>query len=104
MAEIVSYSHVTEASVPVQVWDEAYYSLSSWKGYLQSFPGFLGLRMSAYALENGDVRVHTATIWEYPEQLEAWRESTWSAEAILSALGGEQPVYDVLERTYEDFA
>lgn len=102
MAHIVSYSHVTSATVHQDVWDEAYYSLSSWKGYLQSFPGFLGVRLSAYALDNGDVRVHTATIWEYPEQLEAWRESPWSAESILSSLG--KAAYDVKEETFEDFS
>ena len=102
MGHIVSYSHVTTATVPADTWDEAWFSLSSWKGYLQSFPGYKGMRLAARPLENGDVRVHCATIWEYPEQLEEWRKSDWSAEAILSSL--RTPAYDVIEETFEDFS
>lgn len=102
MAHIDSYSHVTTATIPRDVWDECWFALQSWKGYLQSFPGFLSMRLAARPLENGDVRVHSATVWEYPEQLEAWRDSDWSAESILTTLS--QPAYDVVEETYEDFS
>lgn len=102
MAYIVSYSHITTANIPKESWDEAWLSLMSWKGYLQSFPGLLSMRMAARALENGDIRFHSATIWEYPEQLEEWRESSLSAEALLSSF--RHPAYDIEEETFEDFA
>ena len=102
MAHIVSYSHITTASVPKDVWDECWFTLQSWKGYLQSFPGFLSMRLSARALDNGDVRIHSATVWEHPEQLEAWRDSKWSAESILISMN--HPAYDLVEETYEDFS
>ena len=102
MAHIVSYSHVTSASIPRDAWDEAWYSILSWKGYLQSFPGLLTFRLAARALDNGDVRFHSATVWEYPEQLETWRESQWSAESLLTKLS--HTAYDIDEETFEDFA
>lgn len=101
MAHIVSYSHVTSASIPADAWDEAWFAIESWKGYLQSFPGLLTVRLSARPLDNGDVRLHTATIWEYPEQMEEWRESQWSVESLVSSIS--QPAYDVIEETFEDF-
>ena len=101
MAHVISYSHLTMASIPENAWDEAWFSIQSWKGYLQSFPGLLSIRMSARALDNGDVRFHVSTAWEYPEQLETWRESKWSAESLLTSIS--QPAYDVDQETLEDF-
>lgn len=102
MAHIVSYSHITDATIPADVWDEAWFSLSSWRGYVQAFPGFKGIHLAARALENGDVRLRTSIIWEYPEQLQEWRESEWSAKALLSNL--RTPAYDIVEETFEDFS
>ena len=102
MAQIVAYSHNTTLSIPAEAWDEAWFTLMSWKGYLQSFPGFLELRLAGRALDNGDVRLHTATLWDYPEQLEAWRESDFSVRKLLQGL--RRPVYDVEEETLEAFA
>lgn len=101
MAHVVAYSHVTTANIPQIAWDEAWFSLQSWKGYLQSFPGFSGVRLAARALDNGDVRCQVITLWEYPEQLEAWRESQWSAESLLTTIN--QPTYELVEETFEDF-
>ncbi len=102
MAYTVSYSHVTTASIPKESWDEAWFAIMSWKGYLQAFPGLLTFRLSGYALPNGDVRFHVATIWEYIEQLEAWRESQWSANSLLTKI--RNPAYDLVEETYEDLS
>jgi hypothetical protein len=102
MAHVVSYSHITDATIPAHVWDEAWFSISSWKGYVQSFPGFIGIHLAARALDNGDVRLRTAVNWEYPEQLEEWLESGWSAQALLSNL--RTPAYDISEDTFEDFS
>ncbi len=102
MAHIVSYSHVTTATIPSQVWDEAWFAMQSWKGYLQSFPGLLTTRFAARPLENGDVRFHSSTVWEYPEQLEEWRKSHWSMKSLLENIS--HPAYDVTEETFEDFS
>lgn len=102
MAHIASYSHLTIGTVPADAWDEAWFALQSWKGYLQSLPGFMAVRIGARALNNGDVRLLTTTVWAYPEHLESWRESHWSARTILEAIS--RPIYDVVEETLEDFA
>ncbi len=102
MAYIFSYSVVTDATIPADAWDEAWFAMQSWKGYLQAFPGLLAIRFAARALENGDVRFHSSTIWEYPEQLEEWRTSHWSMVNLLNSIS--QPAYDVTEEIYEDFS
>lgn len=102
MAHVIAYSHVTTASLPREAWDEAWFTIQSWKGFLQAFPGFLALRLAARELDNGDIRFHTATVWEYPEQLEEWRASRWSAGALLRSIS--EHVYDVDDETFEDFS
>ena len=101
MANVSSYSHVTTGTIPRDAWDEVWFAVESWKGYLQSFPGLLTVRISARALKNGDIRFYSATVWEYPEQLEAWRESQWSAKSLLLNVL-RYPAYDVSEETFED--
>ncbi len=100
MAYIASYSHVTTGVVPRDSWDEIWFAFQSWKGYLQSFVGLQSVRISARALDNGDIRVHTATIWDEPEHLESWRESQWSFKNLL--VNVRHPAYDIDEETYED--
>ncbi len=102
MAYIVSYSHFTSASIPAEAWDEAWFAIQSWKGYLQSFPGMVGIHLSARALENGDVRFHSSLAFEYPELLEEWRSSHWSVKNLLASIS--RPAYDVVEETFEDFS
>ena len=102
MAEITSYSHLIEASIPAISWDEAWFALLTWKGYLQSLPGHESTRISAYPLENGDVRLYVTVHWRYPEEMEEWRQSEWSAGDFLSNL--QTPPYDVLEVVMEDFS
>lgn len=102
MAHIISYSHDTTASIPARSWDEAWFAIQSWKGYLQSFPGMLSIRMAARALENGDIRFHSSLMWEEPEQLEEWRESHWSMKNLLSSI--DPPAYDIEEETLEDLS
>ncbi len=102
MAYIFSYSVVTNATIPAEVWDEAWFALQSWKGYLQSFPGLLSISLAGRALDIGDVRFYSATHWQYPEQLEEWRTSHWSMKNLLASIS--RPAYDVTEDTYEDFS
>ncbi len=102
MAYIFSYSHITTATIPAESWDEAWFAMQSWKGYLQAFPGLLAVRLSARAMENGDVRFHSQTSWEYPEQLAEWRDGHWSMRNLLSSIS--KPAFDIAEETMEDFS
>ncbi len=102
MAHIDSYSHLVTATVPGDAWDEAWIALTDWKGYLASFPGGRSIRISARALENGDVKVYIQTVWSYPESLEEVRESKFSANLFLTKL--HHPAYDITEEYLEDFS
>ena len=102
MAHIVSYTHTTLGTIPKDVWDEAWFTIASWKGYLQLFPGFLAAHSGGYARDNGDVRFYVSTTWEYPEQLEEWQASQWSADSLLTSFS--QPAYDLTHETFEDFS
>jgi hypothetical protein len=102
MAYISSYSHVTAGSVPGARWDEAWETAASWKGYLQSFPGLLAVRISARALDDGDVRVRLETVWEHREQLEEWAICPYAGTALLAGL--DTPAYDVVEEILENLS
>ncbi|HZD78864.1 MAG TPA: hypothetical protein VE646_02330 [Actinomycetota bacterium] len=97
-----SYTHLIAGSIPRDTWQEAWYSISTWKGYLQSFPGFLRLRVSIRELEGGDIRVAIATIWEHEEQLDAWLGGQWRADRILQQLS--TPAYDVTDEILADLS
>lgn len=102
MAEVTSYSHMVVASVPEHSWDEAWFALLTWKGFLQSLPGHMSTRVSAYPLGNGDVRLYVTVHWRYPEQMEEWMASDWSANKLLGHM--KSPPYDVEEHILEDFS
>lgn len=102
MAHVVSYSHFTTATLTRESFDEAWFAIQSWKGYLQSFPGYLGVRLAARPLEDGNIHFHVATDWEHVEQLEEWLHSHWSASALLKSL--RHPATNVVEENYEIFA
>ncbi len=102
MAYVSSYSHVTAGSVPGARWDEAWDTTASWKGYLQSFPGLLAVRISARALDDGDVRVRLETVWEHREQLEEWATCPYAGTALLAGL--DTPAYDIVEEILENLS
>ena len=102
MAYVSSYSLVTAGSVPKSRWEEAWDTAASWKGYLQSFPGLLSVRISARELEDGDVRVKLETIWEHREQLEEWAACPYAATKLLAGL--DTPAYDVTDEVFEDLS
>ncbi len=102
MAYVSSYSHLTAGSVPAASWEQAWASVLSWKGYLQAFPGLLTVRVSARPLDNGDVRLHLATVWEYREQADEWAACPYTGSRLLAAC--ESPAYDVTEEILEDLS
>lgn len=102
MAHIISYSHFTSATLSRHSFDEAWFAIQSWKGYLQSFPGYLGMRLAARPLEDNNIHFHVATDWEEPEQLEEWLHSEWSAASLLKSL--RDPATEIVEESYEVFA
>ena len=102
MAYIESYSHMVEMTVPEASWDETWFAFQTWKGYLQSFEGLMETKLSAYPLENGDVRCYISTYWRYPEQLYAWLESEFSGEDFFEKISPSP--YDLEHHILEVFS
>lgn len=102
MAYISSYSHVTVATVPRSGWDEAWFSIASWKAFLQAFPGLLHVHLAARELGSEDIRFQVATTWEHAEQRDAWAASQWAADHLLTTL--THPAYDVTTEAFDDFS
>jgi len=102
MAEIQSLTHQTRFVTPAGSADRVWFSLETWKGFLASFTGCLEVRIGGRQLENGDVRFSVMTIWEYPEQLDAWDQSDLRADRFLADI--EPPSYDVTTEIFEDLA
>ncbi len=102
MAYVASYSHVIAGSVPAASWEQAWTTAGTWKSYLQAFPGLLAVRISARPLDNGDVRVQLATVWEHREQVEEWAASPYHGGRLLA--GCDEPAYDVTDEVFEDLS
>lgn len=102
MAFVSSYSHVVGASIPIASWEKAWWTLQSWKGYLQAFPSAPRVRVSARELANGDVRLMVQTCWENREELEEWIASDYTAHKMLGRL--DPAPYDVTDDAYEDLS
>lgn len=86
MPEVTSWEHRTTAVVGSGTWEEAWHSLVSWRGYLQSLPGFLAMRLAVRGLEGGDVEVHVDTLWEHREHLERWLQGPFLPRRIFAEL------------------
>lgn len=102
MPYVASYSNVTRATVDDAVWKETWTFLASWRGYLQSIPGFLTASIGARRLSDDRVRVHTVTTWEDLALLEDWLSSEWTAAKRFARLS--IPAVDVDEEIIEDYA
>lgn len=86
MPDIHGFSYVTTGTVPASSWDVAWDTLQSWKGLMQSFPGFQALRIEARRLADGSVRLYTNTQFETVAELEEWARSPYTAEVALTGL------------------
>jgi len=102
MAYVSSYSHVTSGSVAAAGWEEAWDTAASWKGYLQSFPGLLAVRISARPLDDGGVRVRLETVWEHRGQLEEWAGSPYAGTALLAGL--DLPASEITDEIFENLS
>jgi hypothetical protein len=86
MSYAAAYSHIVEAVIPREVWDEAYFSLLSLKSHMQSLPGWQRFDVWAHDLEGGDMKLVVASHWDDPAQLALWAERGMTAENVLRAL------------------
>ena len=84
----VSWSSWTYATIPAAQWELVYASLQSLKGHVQEYPGCQKLEAFVALEENGDVRMHCYSVWDTPEQLEAFLERGYTPERMLADVAG----------------
>lgn len=102
MPDVASWEHRTTAVVPAAIWAETWYSLTSWRGFLQSVPGCLAVRLAARPLEGDEIEVHVDTLFEHREQLEAWMEGPFLPRRVFADLSEPGTVID--DRVLQGFA
>jgi hypothetical protein len=80
----VDYSTCSEVIVPNAGWPTLYASLQALKAHVQEYPGCQGFDVFFHVQEEGAVRVHCYTIWDTPQQLEAFLERGYTFERMLA--------------------
>ena len=84
----VAWSAGTFVTIPAAQWELVYASLQSLKGHVQEYPGCQKLEAFVALEENGDVRLHCYSVWDTPEQLEAFLERGYTPERMLADVAG----------------
>ena len=82
----VAYSTMSEAVVPASEWPYLYASLQAYKAHVQEYPGCQKLEAFVDLAGGGAVRVHCYTVWDTPEQLEAFLERGYTFERMLKGV------------------
>ena len=80
----VDYSTCSEVIVADSEWPALYASLQALKAHVQEYPGCQGFDVFFHAEEEAAVRVHCYTIWDTPQQLEAFLERGYTFERMLA--------------------
>jgi hypothetical protein len=80
----VDYSTCSEVVVPNSEWPSLYASMQALKAHVQEYPGCQGFDVFFHADEEAAVRVHCYTIWDTPQQLEAFLERGYTFERMLA--------------------
>jgi hypothetical protein len=82
----VAYSTMSEAVVPASEWPYLSASLQAYKAHVQEYPGCQKMELFAAVDDDGDMRIHCYTVWDTPEQLDAFVELGYTFERLLSDL------------------
>ena len=82
----VAYSTMSEAVVPASEWPYLYASLQAYKAHVQEYPGCQKMELFAAVDEDDGMRIHCYTVWDTPEQLDAFLELGYTFERLLSDL------------------
>ena len=82
----VSWAAGTFSTIPAGQWELVYGSLQALKAHVQEYPGCQKLEAFVALEENGDVLVHCYTVWDTPEQLEAYLERGYTFDRMLKGV------------------
>jgi hypothetical protein len=80
----VAWSSATFAEIPAESWEHVYGSMQALKAHVQEYPGCQKLEAFVEAAPRGAVRVHCYTIWDTPEQLEAYLDRGYTFTRMLA--------------------
>ncbi len=80
----VSWATATFATIPAAEWELVYGSLQALKAHVQEYPGCQKLEAFIALEDNGDVNLHCYSVWDTPEQLEAFLERGYTVERMLA--------------------
>jgi len=84
----VSWASLTIARVPADSWPTVFASMQALKGHVQEYPGCQKLEAFVHADPDGSVVLHTYTVWDTPEQLDAFLERGYTVERMLQDIAG----------------
>jgi hypothetical protein len=85
----VSWSSSSMAVIPAADWPSVFASMQALKGHVQEYPGCQ--KLEAFVEPEGpDYRIHCYTVWDTPEQLEAFLERGYTFERMLADVAGLQ--------------
>jgi hypothetical protein len=82
----VAWASATFAEIPAERWEDVYASMQALKAHVQEYPGCQKLEAFVELGAGGSVRVDCYTVWDTPEQLEAFLERGYTFERMLRSV------------------
>jgi hypothetical protein len=82
----VAWASATYAEIPADQWETVYASMQALKAHVQEYPGCQKLEAFVQLGAAGAVRVDCYTVWDTPEQLEAFLERGYTFERMLKGV------------------
>jgi hypothetical protein len=79
----VAWASGTFAEIPADEWELVYGSIQALKAHVQEYPGCQKLEAFVDTSQAGLVRIHCYTVWDTPEQLDAFMERGYTMERML---------------------
>jgi hypothetical protein len=97
----VAWASATFAEIPADEWERVYGSMQALKAHVQEYPGCQKLEAFVRPASEGAVRVHCYTVWDTPEQLEAFLERGYTFERMLANVADVEPAETlVMEKVF----
>lgn len=87
----VSWASATYAYIPAVKWPLVYGSMQALKAHVQEYPGCQKLEAFVEPAADGSVHVHCYTVWDTPEQLDAFMERGYTFERMLADVADITP-------------
>jgi hypothetical protein len=87
----VAWASATFAEIPADQWEDVYTSMQALKAHVQEYPGCQKLEAFVELGSGGAVRVDCYTVWDTPQQLEAFLERGYTFERMLKGVANISP-------------